>query len=86
MLFNSIEFLLFFPLVAALYFLLPYRVRKYFLLAASCWFYMSFIPKYMLILLFTTVVDYTGARLIEHFRERKKIRTTVFVIGLACSI
>ncbi|MBR4185722.1 MAG: MBOAT family protein [Clostridia bacterium] len=86
MLFNSIEFLLFFPLVAALYFLLPYRVRKYFLLAASCWFYMSFIPKYMLILLFTTVVDYTGARLIEHFRERKKSRTTVFVIGLACNV
>ncbi len=86
MLFNSIEFLLFFPLVAALYFLLPHKVRKYFLLAASCWFYMSFIPKYMLILLFTTVVDYTGARLIERFREQKKIKTAVFVCGLACNI
>ena len=86
MLFNSIEFLLFFPLVAAVYFLLPYKLRRYFLLAASCWFYMSFIPKYMLILLFTTVVDYTGARLIERFRDRKKIKTAVFVIGLCCNI
>ena len=35
MLFNSIEFLIFFPVVVALYFLLPYRLRRYFLLAAS---------------------------------------------------
>ena len=86
MLFNSIEFLLFFPLVAVLYFLLPYKLRRYFLLAASCWFYMSFIPKYMLILLFTTVVDYTGARLIERFREKPGAKRAVFIAGLACNV
>ena len=81
MLFNSIEFLIFFPAVVAVYFLLPYKLRRYFLLAASCFFYMSFIPKYILILLFTTVVDYTGARLIEKFRERHKIAKTFFILG-----
>jgi len=86
MLFNSIEFLLFFPVTIAVYFLLPHKLRRYFLLAASCYFYMSFIPKYMLILLFTTIVDYTGALLIERFRERKKLKTAVFVIGLTLNI
>ena len=86
MLFNSIEFLLFFPTVVAVFFLLPHKLRRYFLLAASCFFYMSFIPKYILILLFTTVVDYTGARLIEHFRERPKLAKTFFILALCCNI
>ena len=86
MLFNSIEFLIFFPVVIAVYFLLPYKLRRYFLLAASCFFYMSFIPKYILILLFTTIVDYTGARLIEKFRDRKKLSKTFFIIALTCNI
>lgn len=58
MLFNSIEFVIFFPFVVTVYFLLPPRFRRYFLLAASCYFYMSFIPSYMIILLYTTLVDY----------------------------
>ena len=78
MLFNSIEFLLFFPIVIIGFYLLPHRLRRYFLLAASCFFYMSFIPKYILILLFTTVVDYSGALLIEKFRDRKKLAKTFF--------
>ncbi|MBR4205895.1 MAG: MBOAT family protein [Clostridia bacterium] len=91
MLFNSIEFLLFFPCVVLIYFILPHKLgrlspRRDFLLIASCFFYMSFIPKYMLILIFTTVVDYTGARLIEKWRERPKAKTAVFVIGLACNV
>lgn len=86
MLFNSIEFLIFFPVTVIVYFLLPYKVRKYFLLAASCYFYMSFIPKYMLILLFTTVVDYSGALLIEKFRDRPRIKRTVFLIGIFLNV
>ncbi|RME06361.1 MAG: poly(beta-D-mannuronate) O-acetylase, partial [Deltaproteobacteria bacterium] len=40
MLFNSLEFLIFFPLVVFLYFLTPYRFRWSLLLAASYYFYM----------------------------------------------
>lgn len=39
MLFNSFHFLVFFPVVATLYFLLPHRFRWGLLLAASCYFY-----------------------------------------------
>lgn len=65
MLFNSVEFLIFFPVVTALYFLLPHRFRWMLLLAASCGFYMAFVPIYILILGVTIVIDYAAGMLIE---------------------
>ena len=64
MIFNSIQFLVFFVLVTALYYMLPYRYRWPMLLAASCWFYMAFVPVYILILAFTIGVDYAAGILI----------------------
>ena len=58
MLFNSLQFLIYFPMVTTLYFLLPHRWRWLLLLAASCYFYMCFIPIYLLILVVTITVDY----------------------------
>lgn len=65
MLFNSFQFLLFYPLVTFLYFVLPHRARWALLLIASCYFYMAFVPVYILILLFTILVDYSAGLLIE---------------------
>jgi alginate O-acetyltransferase complex protein AlgI len=66
MLFNSAEFcLLFFPLVTGLYFVLPQRWRWLLLLVASCWFYMAFVPLFILILAFTIGVDYVAGIAIE---------------------
>src|SRR5678810_611804 len=59
-LFNSIQFLIFFAVARPSYFLLPYRWRWALLLAASCWFYMTFIPAYILILLVTISIDYVA--------------------------
>jgi alginate O-acetyltransferase complex protein AlgI len=67
-LFNSPQFLVFFPLVTLLYFTLPQRLRWAMLLAASCVFYMYFIPVYILILIFTIVIDYIAGILIENAR------------------
>src|SRR5688572_2155331 len=72
MLFNSLEFLVFFPLVTVLFFLLPHRYRWFHLLAASCYFYMAFVPVYILILFATIVLDYVAAILIEEARGRKR--------------
>lgn len=72
MLFNSLHFLVFFPVVTALYFLLPHRVRVPFLLAASCYFYMALIPAYILILVFVIVVDYFAGILIENARGARR--------------
>lgn len=65
MLFNSFEFLIFFPCVTLLYFLLPQQWRVKWLLAASCVFYMAFVPYYILILGTTILVDYLAAIWIE---------------------
>ncbi|NBA78850.1 MBOAT family protein [Emticicia sp. ODNR4P] len=65
MLFNSIEFLVFFPIVTIGYFLLPHKFRWLWLLVASCYFYMAFVPIYMVILGFTIIVDYYAGIFIE---------------------
>jgi alginate O-acetyltransferase complex protein AlgI len=72
MLFNSVAFLIFFPVVTTVYFLLPHRFRWMLLLTASCYFYMAFIPKYILILAVTITVDYFAGLGLEKFEGRKK--------------
>jgi alginate O-acetyltransferase complex protein AlgI len=71
-LFNSTSFLLFFPLVTAGFFALPHRWRWAFLLAASCYFYMSFIPIYILILAYTIAVDYIAGLWIENAAQPRR--------------
>ena len=72
MLFNSFEFLLFFPIVTIIYFLLPHKFRWFHLLVASCIFYMYFIPIYILILFATIVIDYIAGILIENASGRRR--------------
>ena len=72
MLFNSAAFLIFFPVVTTVYFLLPHRFRWLLLLAASCYFYMAFIPKYILILVVTITVDYFAGLGLEKFEGQTK--------------
>jgi alginate O-acetyltransferase complex protein AlgI len=81
MLFNSFAFLIFFPVVTILFFLLPHRFRWLLLLVASCVFYMFFIPVYILILVFTILVDYFAGILIENSAQHKKLWLTCSVIA-----
>jgi D-alanyl-lipoteichoic acid acyltransferase DltB (MBOAT superfamily) len=73
MLFNSLEFLLFLPLVVALYFTLPVKWRWLLLLVASYFFYMSWKAEYAILILFTTLVDYSVAiKIGNELSKRKK--------------
>lgn len=58
MLFNSLEFILFFGVVAALYFLFISKYRWGLLLVASYYFYMSWNPAYIGLIILSTCVDY----------------------------
>ena len=58
MLFNSIDFLIFFPIVVLVYFILPKRIKYIWLLIASYYFYMGWNAKYALLLFFSTAVTY----------------------------
>ena len=83
MLFNSIDFLFFFPLVTILYYAIPHKYRWFLLLMASCVFYMWFIPQYILILSITIVIDYIAGILIERTlsRKRKKLYLIISIIS-----
>jgi len=84
MLFTSTQFFIFFPVVTVIYFLLPHRYRWLHLLLASCFFYMVFIPKYILILFFTIIVDYIAGIKIEAATGRK--RKLYLVVSLVANI
>ena len=90
MLFNSIEFLIFLPVVVFLYFLIPYRYRWVLLLAASYFFYMSWRPEYIILILISTLVDYAiGLKLAQesrqHFRRAYLILSLTTNLGILFS-
>ncbi len=68
--FNSIDYLVFFPIVVLLYFVLPKKTRMYWLLFASYYFYMSWNVKYGLLILFSTVLTYICGLTLERIKQR----------------
>ena len=72
MLFNSLHFLIFFPIVVGIYYLMPRKIRTYWLLAASYYFYMCWNAKYVLLLLFSTVVTYVSGIALEWCAKKDK--------------
>jgi D-alanyl-lipoteichoic acid acyltransferase DltB (MBOAT superfamily) len=60
--FNSLDYLLFFLAVVGPYFAIPDRFRKTWLLAASVFFYMYWSPVFILLILYSTTIDYFVAR------------------------
>ena len=86
MLFNSIQFVcVFFPAVTLGYFLVPQHWRRFLLLGASAWFYMAFVPKYILILLFLILVDFAAGLLIERTPAGPR-RRALLIASLAANI
>lgn len=85
MLFNSIDFLIFFPVVTALYFLLPHKVRWLLLLIASCIFYMFFIPAYIFILFVTITIDYFAGIYIEKSAAKGRVFFLTLSIVSLCA-
>ena len=66
MLFNTVQYLLFLPIVVLLYYLLPAKARLLWLLGVSYYFYMQWNPKYVLLLFSCTVITYAGGLVLEH--------------------
>jgi alginate O-acetyltransferase complex protein AlgI len=84
MLFNSLQFLLFFIAVTSLFFAFPHKARWALLLTASCIFYMAFVPVYILILGFTIVIDYIAGIQIEKATGKK--RKQFLILSLVANI
>ncbi len=84
MLFNSLHFLIFFIFVTIQYFVTPHKWRWLLLLLASCYFYMSFVPIYILILGFTIVIDYIAGIYIENAKGKR--RKLFLILSLIANI
>lgn len=88
MLFNSLEFLLFFPAVCLCYFIIPHKVRYLFLLGCSYFFYMCWNPEYAVLMLTSTVITYASGLLISSAEkmgggERKRVHRKKLYVALS---
>lgn len=72
MLFNSVQFLIFFVIITILFFILKHKYRWILLLIASSIFYITFIPPYIFILLALILIDYTAGIYIEKSQDKKR--------------
>ncbi len=72
MLFNSLKFLFFFPIVVFLYYVMPKKFRIYWLLAASYYFYMSWNFKYALLLFYSTSVTWLSGIMMDRLNKTGK--------------
>lgn len=69
MLFNSLKFLIFLPVILILYFILPEKIKNLWLLGASYYFYMCWNVEYALLILFSTVITYISGRILEGLKN-----------------
>jgi alginate O-acetyltransferase complex protein AlgI len=79
MLFNTIEFWVFLPIVLAFYALTPQRLRWVVLLIASYVFYMWWNAAYALLLVFSTIVDFFVGRAMGRAADRGRRRQLLLV-------
>lgn len=77
MLFNSIDFLIFFPIVTLLYCVMPRKARYLWLLLASYYFYMCWNPKHAILLAVSTGITWICGLLIPRANRRWVKRTVV---------
>jgi D-alanyl-lipoteichoic acid acyltransferase DltB (MBOAT superfamily) len=84
MLFNSLEFFVFFPVVVLLYFVMPRKIKNLWLLASSYAFYMYWSPKFILLIVFDTLVSFFCGLLIPKSGEVGK--KVVLTVGIALEL
>ena len=87
MLFNSIEFLVFFPVVTAVFFIIPKRARHIWLLIASYYFYMGWNAKYVILIFASTGITYFCAVFMQRIdQDDTKKRRAVLIAGLVLNL
>jgi len=86
--FNSVDFMMFFPVVIGLFFIIPRELRTLWLLLASYYFYMSWNPKYVVLMGVSTIITWVCGILLEKnarkngWLNKKLIIVLCFVVNL----
>ena len=87
MLFSSIEFLLLFlPLTYGINFLLPKKLRNYWLLIASLFFYAWGEPRFVFVMMASICFNYLLAKWIERCRDNKSKAKTILILDVALNL
>ena len=73
MIFNSIDFLIYFIVVVTVYFCIPKKFTWIWLLISSYYFYMYWNIKYLFLILFSTIITYIAGILIDKIRKKDEI-------------
>lgn len=84
MLFNSIQFMIFLPIVVFIYYIIPNKIRYIWLLIASYFFYMCWNPKYIILIMASTIVTYLSGIAIQYFKERDSDGRRAKYVLMAC--
>ncbi|MBE6887277.1 MAG: MBOAT family protein [Ruminococcaceae bacterium] len=79
MLFNSLEFLIFFPVVTLGYFVIPKKLKNFWLLVTSYYFYMCWQPAYALLILFSTITTFLCSVAIDKAKLKAAKKTCLTV-------
>ena len=86
MVFSSLTFLLcFLPAVLLIYFAVPRKAKNAVLFLASLVFYAWGEPVYVVLMIFSTILDYTCGRLVEKFRGTSKKKIGL-IISVCCNL
>ncbi|MDY3800940.1 MAG: MBOAT family O-acyltransferase [Bacilli bacterium] len=87
MIFSSIPFLFFFfPLFILLYFTLPFKYKNYILLLFSLIFYAWGEPIYILLMIFSSIVDFINGKNIEKYKDDNKKKKFYLIISIIINI
>ena len=87
MIFSSIPFLFFFfPLFILLYFTLPFKYKNYILLLFSLIFYAWGEPIYILLMIFSSIVDFINGKNIEKHKDDNKKKKIYLIISIIINI
>lgn len=83
MIFNSLEYILFLPLVFVLFYLFNHKLRVFVLLLASYYFYISWNPIYIVLIIVSTLIDFSAGLLLERTKTKTKRRVVLSVSIMA---
>ncbi len=79
MLFNSVSYVIFLPIIVLIYFLIPQKARNLFLLIASYYFYACWMPKYLILIIIPTLLTYFISILMDKLENDKKRKLLLFI-------
>lgn len=93
MLFNSFQFLIFFPIVLMVYYIIPSRIKYLWLLGASYYFYMCWNVKYALLIITSTIITYASGIIIEKIKgleysidRKRKLKKAIVICSFIINL